>query len=302
VDAGPPVVDAAAPAKDGTLPGADGASPTADGSPTLKKGLALVADDGYRVAGSIPRAGLTEQGAVYLYYNGPPSTPGSLVAIAPDTLTFGAPAVEKTHEYDPRRTELPDGNWRMYVTKKDSAVLVSQYSTDGVTFAEEAGARYSGHASDNGTIGITDAYADEKGGVILLYIGDMMGKNNVRRAYSADNGQSFTFEDDNVFGDLNAGGGGKSYVDQFTGPLPDGSRRALVMSSGTIYSFTSQDGGKTYTKDNGIRLQPSSFPQFKVVSLHDPSFVILPDGRHRIYVCGKLEGNTEYIFSATSTD
>src|SRR5262249_25971716 len=150
--------------------------------------------------------------------------------------------------------------------------------------------RYSPQPGDRGMIGVYDHFVDSAGGVVLLYIGDMFGRNNIRRAYSppGDNGLNFRFERGNLLGDDDAGGGGNSYVDQKSIRLADGRVRLFTMKQGSIYSFISDDEGKTFRLEPGIRLQPASFPDVPVKSLHDPWVVRLPDGRYRMYVCASV--------------
>ncbi len=98
--------------------------------------------------------------------------------------------------------------------------------------------------------------------------------------------------------------------------LPDGRLRVITMNqhgppyppaarSGTLYTFTSSDNGKTWVQDDGYRLRYDSFTEFDVYSLNDPKLVRLPDGRYRIYVAAMIkqsDGSMEYsILSATST-
>jgi len=176
--------------------------------------------------------------------------------------------------------------------------LKSYVSRDGLTFSEEPGLRYAPQASDNGTFGVIDTWADASGGVVLLYVGDLMGVNNVRRAYARD-GLTFVFEDGNPLGDAQAGGGPRSFVDQRSLLLPDGQRRIFVMQAGTIYSFITSDG-RTFVREPGARLRPQDYTERAIRSLHDPSVVRLADGRYRMYVGAFDTSGKEMILSATS--
>lgn len=254
-------------------------------------------DPGIRVEGGIPSAGIAPDGTVYLYYN----AKGEMVATSSDGLTFGAGTKPTTFPYDPRNTALKNG-WRRYAFDMVLGYVVSRTSVDGITFTAEAGARYMPDASDNSEIGIIAAFTDTKGGVVMLYIGDLHGKNNIRRAYSTDDGATFSFVEGNVFGDDNAGGGGQTYVDQRVLKLPDGSYRIYCMKGGTIYTYTMTADGEQITSE-GKLLGPSDFTEFTVKSLHDPSAIRLPDGRYRVYMGAMLNtanGQKEVILSATS--
>lgn len=199
-----------------------------------------------------------------------------------------------------RAVQLPDGTWRSYGLDTTKGItgscLKSQTSTDGVHFTPDEGCRYELPAQDQGRMGVYDFFNDQQGGVVMLYLGDLMGKNNVRRAYSTDNGWTFVFDRGNVFDDDNAGGGGNTYVDQKTVTLPDGSIYLVAMKSGSIYSFVSQDG-QTFSALGKI-LSPADFMDVSLHSLHDPQIIRLPDGRLRLYVTGV--GETSMIVSATS--
>ncbi len=107
---------------------------------------------------------------------------------------------------------------------------------------------------------------------MLLYVGDMQGLNNLRRAYSppGDNGWNFQFDRGNILGDAGAGGGPNSYVDPKSLRLPDGRIRLFVMRQGALYSFISEDEGRTFQREEGVRLSPADFREFEVLSCTTP--------------------------------
>ncbi len=284
----PPRTPAATPPP--TAPPPTAPPPTA---PPLSPDLVFVADPGIRVAGGVPTAVL-DGGTTYLYFNG-----NARLATSADGLAFGEP--RQLDRFRERRLalRLADGTYRLYVPAGlNCCGLKSFSSTDGVTFREDPGLRYSLDPSDNGTFGFQDVWVDASGGVVLLYVGDMRGANNVRRAYAKD-GMTFVFEDGNVLGDAQAGGGDRTFVDQRSIPLPDGRRRLLVMQAFTIYSFITSDG-RTFVREPGERLRPNEFKDVPVRSLHDPTVVRLPDGRYRMYVGAFDTSGREMILSATS--
>jgi hypothetical protein len=235
---------------------------------------------------SNPGARVLENGSIELLYSETATNPlQSRLSRSVDGLTFETGEVIADISRF-RATRLPDGNWRNYFWDMGRQVFASRYSTDGVNFTEEAGSRYQIQPDDKGTIGITEAFSDRKDGVVLLYIGDMYGKNRVRRAYSNDNGLTFQFDRDNVFGDEGASTN-QTYVDQKVYALPDGSFRALTMKQGLIYSFWSEDGDE-FQLEEGVRLRPDDFTSLKIISFHDPVMVRLADGRFRIYVAARI--------------
>ena len=249
--------------------------------------LNFVPDHGVRIdQASNPGARLLEDGSVELLYSDNSQfPPQDRVSQSADGLLFPTGEIEN----DSARfhaTKLPDGTWRNYLWDMNRKIFASKYSTDGLHFTAEAGSRYELQADDKGTIGITEVFTDTKGGVVLLYIGDMYGKNRVRRAYSTDKGLTFHFDRDTVFGDA-AAQTNQTFVDQKVYKLPAGTFRALVMKQGLIYSFSSPDGDQ-FSLEEGVRLRPLDFTDLEIVSFHDPVMVRLPDGRYRIYVAARL--------------
>lgn len=195
-----------------------------------------------------------------------------------------------------RALKLPDGTCRAFGTDAtkgiDGTGMTSRSSKDCVTYTEDEGYRYVLQPEDNGRMGVWDLFVDSDGGIVLLYLGDMLGLNNVRRAYSTDGGWTFEFTNGNVFGDDDAGGGARSFVDDKVLVLPDGTVRAITMRGGSVHTFLSTDDGKTFAYEDEV-LSPEDFSDGEYVGLFDPQLVLLPDGRQRIYVTAQAEtGNT----------
>lgn len=213
-----------------------------------------------------------------------------------DYLEFGSATKLKT-QVPYRATKLADGTYRAYgfdpTRKSTNACLTSLSSTDGVTFTEDSGCRYTLQADDEGSIGTYETYIQADGKVVLLYVGDLYGKNNIRRAVSTDGGWTFTFDRGNVVGDDSFGGGGRSFVDQRIVKLSDGTYVLIAMSSGSIYGFTSADGD-VFNQLPELVLSVSDFQSIDstYISLHDPQITVLPDGRYRIYVTALIKQGT----------
>lgn len=271
--------------------------------------IVFVADEGIRMEnGSNAGVKFDQAGGITLLYENRGIGGGNNTATATqesDWLEFGEIKTKVSADHF-RAIQLPDGTWRAYgfdTTKGiEGTCLKSQSSSDGVSFTPDEGCRYELQAEDKGRMGVYDLFSDSKGGVVLLYIGDLMGVNNVRRAYSTDNGWTFTFDRGNVLGDENAGGGGRSFVDQKTIKLPDGSIYLVAMQMGKIYGFLSTDDGETFEQQGEI-LSANDFSDHGIHSLHDPQIIALPDGRLRIYLAGS-QGTPQdeewVILSATS--
>ncbi len=235
-------------------------------------------------------------------------------SVASDWLDF---TVSKTgvNPAEFRALRLADGTCRAYgldATKSGvlpgSTGLKSMSSKDCVTFTEDTGVRYELTEKDNESMGVYDLFIDSKGGVVLLYLGDLKGTNNLRRAYSTDGGWTFTFQDDNLLGDIAAGGGGQSYVDNKIIELIDGRVLMVAMKAGKIYTFVSADEGVTWTKQPDV-LAPEDFTGQSVTGLYDPQIIQLSDGRFRIYVTGGVgtpsaseQNSTQNLYSATTAE
>lgn len=265
----------------------------------------LLPDAGIRVDNaSNPFAGSDAGGTIYLAYEDRASSIPGKLASATDALTFGAGAAvtpqSTNRANDPRRVLMPDGRtWRLYEYDPGQKALLSRSSSDGITFAKDDGTRYQPQAADAGTLGVYDVYSVADGSVVMLYLGDMMGKNNLRMARSRDNGMNFVFERGNVLGDDNAGGGANSYVDPKSVLLADGRRRLYVMKQLALYSFISNDGG-TYVLEPGVKLATTTdWTEFPVYTLNDPAPVRLPDGRIRVYVAVSRNPQSNPSGSAT---
>jgi len=216
---------------------------------------------------------------------------------------------------DPRHKRMPEVEnggpvWREFNATPEG--LRTAVSADGIYFSQESGFAYGYHNEGEGfehdheSIGYNDVHPTPDGRMVFTYIGDMgPGRyNNVRMAISTDNGKSFVWEKANVLDDAQlvdeGGHQACSYVDPKPTVLPDGAIWYFLMTqaceppaptagraTGYIHSFYSADG-VNFTKDEGIRLQPSDFDWdtfgFVVYSLNDPTVVRLVDGRFRMYV------------------
>ncbi|MBI4357805.1 MAG: hypothetical protein HY584_00775 [Candidatus Omnitrophica bacterium] len=201
--------------------------------------------------------------------------------------------------------KLSNGRFRRFLYDPRAGQLRSEFSRGGIQFSQEPGSRYTPHPMDHGTFGVYDVFMDRAGGIVLLYVGDLHGLNNIRRAYSKDEGMNFRFEKADVLGDAKFGGAGRSFVDHKVVRLPGGELRLFAMREGRgIYSFISADEAHTFRQEPGARLGREDFREFTVMSLHDPTVIQLSDGRWRMYVCARLPSNGpelhEVIVSATT--
>ena len=272
-------------------------------------------DPGIRVDGAAnAQASVDNEGQVWLYYkDGDPGEPGMQKrATSVDGLTF-PPGIEPTDWlWHAKNIRLPDGFdalWRRVWWDMGQQVFRASSSDDGAFFIPQEDPCYEARPEDTLDIGITDCFVMQDGRVVLLYIGDMFGLNNVRRAESFDGGVSFTFVEDDVFGDADKGGTVNSFVDQRVVYLGGDRYRAFVMRDGKIYSFTSNDGGASFDTFDGELIAPDDIPGLAVRSLHDPSVVQLSDQRWRMYFTAFVDndppgpGGDDYeVILSASTD
>lgn len=271
----------------------------------------LVPDAGLRIEkASNPFASVNSStGITYLGYQDRSGGPESFKS-ASNGLNFSNPTAltYSNRSVDSRRTLMPDGKtWRLYQFSS-TGVMTSYISSDGNVFTAEAGTRYTAQAADNGRTGVYDLYTASDGNLVLVYVGDLMGKNNLRMAKSTDNGVSFTFVKGNVLGDDDAGGGGNSFIDNKTILLADGRRRMFTMHAGELQSFVTSDG-YAWTREAGTRIGYKDFAAVGVTiySLNDPVAVIDNSGKLKVYVAASTAalanegpGNTNWaIVSAT---
>lgn len=284
-------------------PGTQPTAPAATESAATSGDLIFAPDPGLRIDNaSNSSVGLDPaSGVIYLYYLNRVANRQE-VATAADGLNFGAGSVPDGYPFDAHNTRLPDGTWRRYLYDNRTGQMTSESSTDGVHFTPDAGVRYTPTERDNGTLGVYDFHVTSSGMVIMVYLGDLMGQNNLRRAVSTDNGWTFTFDRGDVLGDGALGGGPNSFVDPKLITLPDGRVRLLTMKMGAVYSFIADDNLETFTQEPGVRLAPGDFTEFKVQALFDPVIVRLLDGRYRIYATAGLADDPEHqaLVSATN--
>jgi len=125
-----------------------------------------------------------DDGLFYLFYQ---DTSGKRlknpIAVSSDGLAFAEGKTSDGSIRHPLAVELPDGTWRRFKQHilSENNVIKSESSVDGVMFTQDEGIRYSPTEEDRGTLGTYDIYVDKEGGIVLLYVGDMKGLNNVRR-------------------------------------------------------------------------------------------------------------------------
>ena len=187
------------------------------------------------------------------------------------------------------RLALPEGGYRLYRLMQGPMAAFqsfsSMYSDDGVVYCNLPTDHYELGPNDNGTMGIYTTFVAEhtENQVVLLYLGDLFGDNNTRRAVAGGDGDQFEWHSDNVLGDA-GGEASQAYVDISTVPAAPGVRRLFSMQGGNgIYSFITHDDGVSFVQEPGPRLTPSDFDgllgeDFTTCAFFDPTLVQIPDG------------------------
>lgn len=190
--------------------------------------------------------------------------------------------------------ELPDGSgFRRYSLRQGARAAFqafeSWYSSDGIAFCEEDDNRYELGPTDAGTMGVYTTFAAEQtdNQTVLLYLGDLVTENNTRRAVGNADGTLFTWERDDVLGDA-ALSTSQAYVDISTLPVAAGIRRLYAMQGGTgVYSFLTDDDGKTFTQEDGARIVLSDYTGKvgtgkTVCAFFDPTVAQVPDSSGKV--------------------
>ena len=280
--------------------------------------LLFFPDSGIRVDSSgISKVVVDTSGFYFIYYN---QGPNQMLAVSEDGLNFTLVNINDYPDY--RYHPMPDSSYRRYFVEleNDTARLMSRSSIDGSEFELDAGYRYV--FTQNDAITNSHVYAtyfnNVLGEVYMIYLAG--GIDNARSIHSeaGDNGWTFDSYTTDIFSDSILGGGNQSYWDPHAIVLPDSRIRIFTMNQhghpvppaepkGTIYSFTSEDHGATFTKDPGYRLRFDDYMEFEVLSLNDPKVILLPDGRYRMYMASMIrtgfgEENIKWaIVSATTS-
>jgi uncharacterized protein (TIGR03437 family) len=161
---------------------------------------------------------------------------------------------------------------------------------------------YSGAAADNQFLGVPDVYRTNDGNLRLIYVARGATRQNSRTAISSDGGQSFTFEYDNPFNDLNVTNPGASNtnVDPAVVTLAQGGYLAVTMRLKKLYLFTSADGRVFSPINQGAPVEASSFLP-TATGFFDPTLIQMPDGRVLMYVTIEQPGQPESVVRATLT-
>jgi hypothetical protein len=263
--------------------------------------LTFTAEAGYRLEATgrgarQPSARLDAAGVTYLHYE---TDTGRQMATATDGLTFVPSSAPPDYRYHARFQLMPDGRWRSFLPSMNQATIISNSTPDGLNPTQDSMTRYAGVADDHATFGIVEVFPDPlvSNKYLMLYLGDLFGKNNVRRAVSTNGGDSFTFDRGNVLGDDSCNSASCRYVDHTSIALDGGERRLFAMRGGlAIDSFLSDNAWDIFTLESGSRVTPETFTSVELTcySLHDPTVVKLADGRHRMYVtCRVVDDGTD---------
>lgn len=261
--------------------------------------LIFVPDGGIRVdSAGISKALIDTAGSYLIYYS---HGPDQGLAVSEDGLDFTVVNIQDHPDH--RHHVLPDSTHRRYFVEieDDTARLKSQSSDSGSGFSMDPGNRYVFPSND----AITDPHVyatyfnNALGEVYMVYLAGEIDNARSIHAEPGNNGWDLGSYTTDIFGDSVLGGGNQSYWDPHAIVLPDDRVRIFTMNQhghpvppaepkGTIYSFTSEDHGMTFTQDPDRRLRFDDYTEFEVLSLNDPKVILLPDGRYRMYVASMI--------------
>lgn len=208
--------------------------------------------------------------------------------------------------YAPTETvprEASDGSAELYVlglgppNSNRSVLFRLREQSAGVFVRNPSTPVFEGGAEDNQFIGVPDVYKTNDGKLRLVYVGRGSSRNNARTAVSSDGGQTFAFEANNPFGDLNAPtGASTTNVDPAVLKLASGGYLAVTMRLKKLYLFTSGDG---------VNFTPLTLPALDAAQLFpgttgffDPTLVQLPNGKIWMYATAELSATTSAVVRA----
>ena len=272
-------------------------------------------DVSFRIANaSIPNAGLVKgevwltvggQGGIRLFRSaqGDNSTqaetiPGLNSALAGTGYNVG--------EVIPR--EGSDGSRQLYVlglggpgANRDIVFRLRQHESSQFVRDPQT-AVFSGAPADNQFLGVPDVYPANDGKLRLIYVARGATRQNSRTAISSDSGQSFTFDYDNPFNDLNVAnpGAGNTNVDPAVVKLAQGGYLGVTMRLKKLYLFISADGRVFIPINNGVPIEASGFLP-AATGFFDPTLAQMPDGKVLMYVTLEQPGQPTSVVRATLT-
>jgi uncharacterized protein (TIGR03437 family) len=272
-------------------------------------------DANFRIANaSIPNVGLVRnevwltvggQGGIRLFRSAqgdnstqPETIPGLNSALAGTGYNVG--------EVIPR--EGSDGSRQLYVlglggpgANRDIVFRLRQNESSQFVRDPQA-AVYSGAPADNQFLGVPDVYPANDGKLRLIYVARGATRQNSRTAISSDGGQSFAFDYDNPFNDLNVANPGASNtnVDPAVVKLAQGGYLGVTMRLKKLYLFTSADGRVFIPINNGAPIEASSFLP-AATGFFDPTLAQLPGGKVLMYVTLEQPGQPTSVVRATLT-
>jgi len=281
-------------------------------------------DPGIRIDSATTRKAVFRNDSLFVYYGqalwtGDSSGRGLAIATdQPDFNNFTKVNIDSFPLYN--YALLPDSVTRRRYFKNLGDTISSESSTDGWNSSLDTDVRYVLDPSDNSTFGVHSTVVDAVGEIHLYYMGDMgvssSAMNNIRHAVSTDGGDSFTFQDNNICGDL-GWGGFTTYVDPDVVLMSNGDIRLYAMNphgyqtppsvfdtiAHTIHCFYSSDNGYTFSLDQTLSGSDTivQCSDFSVHSVHDPKAVELPDGRLKVFINGMtFVGDSTYQFDIYS--
>ncbi|MBI1763561.1 MAG: hypothetical protein HYR56_19220 [Acidobacteria bacterium] len=178
----------------------------------------------------------------------------------------------------------------------NQAVLYRLRQNDNGTFSlNPANAVWRGAAADNQFIGVPDVYATNDGKLRLMYVARGTARSNARTALSSDGGQTFAFEYENPYNDLNVTtpSAENTNVDPAVLKLAAGGFLSVTMRAKRLYLHASTDG-RVFTP-----LQQAALDAAQLFAngtgFFDPTLVQTMDGRVWMYVTLETLGGVSSV-------
>ncbi len=293
------------------------ASPTfaQDSGATLQ--IDIVPD--FKIEGSVPNAALLADadGAaqVVLVYA---SEQGLVQATSADGLTFSGLGERFTAMLELFRDkglfptdvlvrQTADGTWRYFVKglpppgNAARALYGVDRAADGtLTLLNGGEPLYTGKEGGSKRVEVPDIIITPEGGWRMFYVAMGEPVEITHSAISTDEGLTWTFEKEAVFGDQTPKPGPRAEqlnVDPAPFRLNDGSYIAATMRAGSIYFWTS-DNGLTFTPIPDAVLKPEDVNATGLTTargLFDPTWVQLPDDTLLLYVTAGAEARGDIV-------
>lgn len=273
--------------------------------------------EGFALFGNIPNATwLESEQQVALIYS---SSAGLTVATSADGLSF-----DGVGEYDDALREVltPLGLGTVGVIVRETEAGTKRYFLRGLTPPESAVSEiyvaqpdgnggytllngsapvYSGGPGDGQNAQVIDISELGQGILRMVYCSKEADLPGTREAWSFDEGLSWQFARDNVYGDLGMTKAQDVNVDPAMLRLQDGTFLSVTMRGAQLFVWNSADGF-TFTQIEDFVIDASDFDHIvdDPKGLYDPTIVQLGDGTIMLYACAGDDAEGQVVAAKLS--